>query len=275
MPQGDLALVKVADGTQRRLAGVPFKITSKTTGESHVIVTDGNGQASTAASWNAHTTDTNGGTARSGVWFGAPESDDAKGTLPYDTYIVEEQRCGANADRALIPAFDVSVYRDGVTVDLGTLTNDAPPTKTPPAPGVQTEATDADDGDHETVADDTVTIVDTVSYTGLTPGRECTLAGTLVDRETGEPVRAGGKAVTSAVAFVPDAADGTQEVPSPSTGRSSQGMRSWPSSHPGRPGGRDARRHRRRGADREPDGAAQRGDSGLEHHGLQPAADGR
>ena len=191
---------------------MPFKITSKTTGESHMIVTDGNGQASTAASWNAHTKDTNGGTADSGVWFGGSEPEDAKGALPYDDYTLEEQPSEANADRALIPAFDVSVYRDAVAVDLGTLTNDAPPTQTPPAPGVQTEATDADDGDHEAVADDSVTIVGTVSYTGPTPGKEYTLTGTLVDRENGEPVRSDGKAVTSTVAFVPDAADGTQEV---------------------------------------------------------------
>ncbi|MDY5272060.1 VaFE repeat-containing surface-anchored protein [Tractidigestivibacter sp.] len=210
--RGDLALVKVADGTQQRLAGVPFKITSKTTGESHVIVTDGNGQASTAASWNAHTKDTNGGTAGSGVWFGGSEPDDAKGALPHDDYTVEELSCEANADRTLIPTFDVSIYRDSVTVNLGTLTNDAPPSETPPAPDVQTEATDADDGDHEAVADDSVTIVDAVSYTGLTAGKEYTLAGTLVDKETGEPVRADGKVVTSTVAFVPDAADGTQEV---------------------------------------------------------------
>lgn len=184
--RGDLALVKVADGTQQRLAGVPFKITSKTTGESHVIVTDGNGQASTAASWNAHTKDTNGGTANSGVWFGASEPDDAKGALPYDTYTVEELPCEANADRTLIPAFDVSVYRDAVTVDLGTLTNDAPPAETPPVPSVQTVATDADDGDHEAAADDTVTIVDIVSYTGLTPGKEYTLTGTLGRHRTNQ-----------------------------------------------------------------------------------------
>lgn len=210
--RGDLALVKVADGTQQRLAGVPFKITSKTTGESHVIVTDGNGQASTAASWNAHTKDANGGTADSGVWFGGSEPDDAKGALPYDDYAVEEQPCATNADRTLIPAFDVSVYRDSATVNLGTLTNDALPAEAPPAPGVRTEATDADDGDHEAVADDSVTIVDTVSYTGLIPGKEYTLTGTLVDRETGEPVRSDGKVVTSTVAFVPDSSDGTQEV---------------------------------------------------------------
>ena len=77
---------------------------------------------------------------------------------------------------------------------------------------MQTETIDADDGDHEAVADDSVTIVDTVSCTGLTPGEEYTLTGTLVDKETGEPVRPDGKAVTSTVAFVPDAEDDTQEV---------------------------------------------------------------
>ena len=210
--RGDLSLVKVADGAQQRLAGVPFKMIGKTTGESHVIVTDGNGQASTAASWNAHAEDTNGGAADSGVWFGGSDPDDAKGALPYGTYTVEEQRCDANADRALIPAFDVSVYRDDVTVDLGTLTNDAPPSETPLAPAVRTEATDASDGDHSVDAKGNATIADDVTYAGLTPGREYTLTGTLVDRETGEPVRSDGKAVTSTVAFVPDAADGAQEV---------------------------------------------------------------
>lgn len=98
---GDLALVKVVDGTQQRLAGVPFKIASKTTGESHIIVTDGNGQASTASSWNAHTKDTNGDTAGSGVWFGTSEPDDAKGALTCDDYTVEELSCETNADRTI------------------------------------------------------------------------------------------------------------------------------------------------------------------------------
>lgn len=75
--RGDLKLVKVGEGDQGRMAGVPFLVTSATTGESHTIVTDANGCASTAASWNPHTADTNGGTAESGVWFGGGEPDDA------------------------------------------------------------------------------------------------------------------------------------------------------------------------------------------------------
>ncbi|KXB64151.1 collagen binding domain-containing protein, partial [Olsenella sp. DNF00959] len=145
--RGDVELVKVGEGDYSRLANVPFKITSKTTGESHVIVTDANGYASTAASWNVHTADTNGGTSGSGIWFGTSAPDDSKGALPYDTYTVEEQRCEANAGRTLIPAFDVTVYRDSVKIDLGTIED-------PAGPAVRTEATDADDGDHEAVADD-------------------------------------------------------------------------------------------------------------------------
>ena len=203
--RGDVELVKVGEGDYSRLANVPFKITSKTTGESHVIVTDANGYASTAASWNAHTTDTNGGTSGSGIWFGTSDPDDSKGALLYDTYTVEEQRCDSNAGRALIPAFDVTVYRDSVKIDLGTIED-------PAGPAVRTEATDADDGDHEAVADDIVTIVDTVSYTGLTPGKEYTLTGTLVDKETGKPVQSGGRDVTSTVAFTPDAPNGSVDV---------------------------------------------------------------
>ncbi|MGI6536549.1 MAG: hypothetical protein ACOX12_09170 [Eggerthellaceae bacterium] len=95
--------MKIADSSHQRLANVPFKITSKTTGESHVIVTDANGYASTAASWNKHTEDTNGGKEGSGVWFGSSDPDDAKGALLYDTYSIEEQRCDSNADRDAHP----------------------------------------------------------------------------------------------------------------------------------------------------------------------------
>lgn len=203
--RGDLELVKVADGTQQRLAGVPFKLTSKTTGESHVIVTDANGQALTAAAWNPRTQDTNGATARSGVCFGSSESDDAKGALPCDTYTVEEQRCDANADRTLIPAFEVSVYRDSTTVQLGILTDDE-------GPRVGTETTDASDGDHSVDAKGNATIADDVTYTGLTPGREYKLIGTLMDKETGKAVRRDGSDVTAEATFTPAAASGVATV---------------------------------------------------------------
>lgn len=69
-----------------RLAGVPFLITSLTTGEAHVAVTDENGQFNSADNWNSHQFEPNGndgalredGTvdeslldAARGIWFGA------------------------------------------------------------------------------------------------------------------------------------------------------------------------------------------------------------
>lgn len=203
--RGDLELVKVADTSLERLANVPFKVTSKTTGESHVLTTDANGYASTSSAWNKHTADTNGGTATSGVWFGSSEPDDSKGALLFDTYEIEEQRCEANADRALIPAFDVTVYKDSTTVNLGTLTDDE-------GPKIGTTATDAADGDHEAEASSKVTLNDDVTYTGLTPGKEYKLTGTLMDKETGKPVQQDGADVTAEATFTPTAASGVATV---------------------------------------------------------------
>jgi hypothetical protein len=46
--RGDVKFVKIGDGDSDRLAYVPFLITSKTTGESHIVVTDANGQVNTS-----------------------------------------------------------------------------------------------------------------------------------------------------------------------------------------------------------------------------------
>lgn len=109
--RSDLEFTKKGDDGQDRLAGVAFKLTSKTTGESHVVVTDENGYFSSASSWNKHTHETNANDwaldaegvidsskldATAGVWFGGTTPDDSKGALPYDTYLIEELRCTAN-----------------------------------------------------------------------------------------------------------------------------------------------------------------------------------
>ena len=80
--RGDLEGVKIGAGTHKRLADVPFRITSKTTGESHIVVTDDNGQFSTSSDWASHKHNTNEGkTSEDGVWFGISEPDDSKGAL--------------------------------------------------------------------------------------------------------------------------------------------------------------------------------------------------
>lgn len=191
--RGDLELVKVSDQDQNRLANIPFTITSNTTQESHTILTDQNGYASTAASWNKHTSNTNRGeTAEDGVWFGESEPDDSKGALLYDTYTVEEQRCDENEGRNLL-SFEVQVYRDSVTIDLGTLTNDKVE--------ISTSAADKESGSKMAYPDDSVTIVDTVNMEGLQKGKEYRLVGSLMDQETGDPIENKGEPVTAEKTF--------------------------------------------------------------------------
>lgn len=230
--RSDLEFTKAASDDSHSLAGVPFKITSKTTHESHVIVTDENGKASTKASWNKHTQDTNGNDwimsedaegiqgfvaklldaakvldPTCGVWFGQytygdetkiTDPDDERGALPYDEYTLEELPCDANAGYQLIKK-DFTVSRDNTfnadnTVNLGTLTDQDV--------SISTQAYDKADGDQEVVAEPDVTVVDKVSCDNLQKGTEYIINGTLMDKTTGKPyVDAAGNEVRGSVTF--------------------------------------------------------------------------
>lgn len=202
--RGDLEFVKVADGELNRLANVPFSITSKTTGESHTIVTDKNGYANTSSEWVKHSQNTNQGkSSADGIWFGTSQVDDSKGALLYDTYVIEEQRCEANESMNLLK-FEVTIYKDSVTVQLGTLTNDKIE--------IGTTALDKETGSHLSKPDEKVTIVDTVEYEGLKKGQEYKVIGTLMDKETREPIAVDGKPVTAEETFKAKKTSGTVEV---------------------------------------------------------------
>ena len=202
--RGDLELVKVSDGEQTRLSDVPFTITSVTTGESHTIVTDKNGYASTASKWNKHTQNTNRGeTSEDGVWFGSSTPDDSKGALIYDQYVIEEQRCESNKGMNLLK-FEVTVYKDSVTIDLGTLTDDLIE--------IGTTALDKETGTHMSKPEKEVTLADTVEYSGLKKGQSYKLVGTLMDAETGEAIQIEDKPVTSEKTFTAKKSSGTVEV---------------------------------------------------------------
>ena len=171
--RGDIEGVKIGAGTHKRLANVPFRITGKTTGESHIIVTDANGQFSTSSDWVSHKQNTNAGkTSEDGIWFGTSTPDDSKGALLYDTYTIEELRCDSNKGMTLIPAFDVVVSRNKVVVDLGTLTDEYEPEII-----IHTTATDKVTGGKSIVAGKSVTIVETVTLDGLTKGTKYQLKG--------------------------------------------------------------------------------------------------
>lgn len=198
--RGDLEGVKIGAGTHKRLANVPFKITSKTTGESHIVVTDKNGQFSTASDWASHKKNTNAGTSsEDGIWFGISEPDDSKGALLYDTYEIEELSCESNKGMKLIPAFEVVVSRNKVTIGLGTLTDEYEKEIT-----IHTTATDKKTGEKVIVAGKKVTIVDTVTLDGLEEGRKYQLKGWQMLKEENAELLIDGKRVESDYTFVAD-----------------------------------------------------------------------
>ena len=198
--RGDLEGVKIGAGTHKRLANVPFKITSKTTGESHIVVTDKNGQFSTASDWASHKKNTNAGTSsEDGIWFGSSEPDDSKGALLYDTYEIEELSCESNKGMKLIPAFEVVVSRNKVKIDLGTLTDEYEKEIT-----IHTTATDKITGEKVIVAGKKVTIVDTVTLDGLEEGRKYQLKGWQMLKEENAELLIDGKRVESDYTFVAD-----------------------------------------------------------------------
>ena len=198
--RGDLEGVKIGAGTHKRLANVPFKITSKTTGESHIVVTDKNGQFSTASDWASHKKNTNDGkSSEDGIWFGTSEPDDSKGALLYDTYEIEELSCESNKGMKLIPVFEVVVSRNKVTIDLGTLTDEYEKEIT-----IHTTATDKKTGEKVIVAGKQVTIVDTVTLDGLEEGRKYQLKGWQMLKEENAELLIDGKRVESDYTFVAD-----------------------------------------------------------------------
>lgn len=222
--RGDIAFNKVHGEDMTGLAGVPFKITSKTTGESHIAISDVNGVLTTEASACPHTQNTNGNDAAlnadgtvdesklstdNGLWFSGSKdaqtaADDSKGALPYDTYTIEELRCSANDSLNLVK-FEVTVSRDAYTIDRGTV--DDNPIE------IGTTATDGADGDHKLLASNQAEIVDSVSYKGLKKGTEYELQGTLMDAETGEALKGmDGKEITATAKFTPKASSGKQKV---------------------------------------------------------------
>ena len=230
--RSDFEFTKKAENGSDRLAGVPFKVTSLTTGESHIAVTDENGYFSSASSWNAHDGNTNAndwaltadGTidsarldATAGFWFGnntvldadgnattgdATKADNALGAMPFDTYSVEELRCTANEGHALVNT-TVTISRNGATIDFGTLDD--------PEPEIHTTAYDASDSDHY-IGVGTVKVSDKVEYSHLVAGKSYTVTGELRDAETGDVLKVNGKTVTVSQAFTAEKSNGSVTV---------------------------------------------------------------
>ena len=235
----DLRFMKRADGAAK-LAGIPFKLTSKTTGEWHILVTDKNGLASTEstpghphdANTNANdaqftapdgsfqmplTLDTEALDATAGIWFGlnaegaSVAADNGLGALPFDTYELEELRCPANAIFEMIrDEIVVDESDEGLVVDLGTLNNtgtDKPTIRTSAYDGLSDDLYDT-----QISADTKAVVIDRVTYSGLEPEEPYLLRGTLMDKATGEPFLVNEEEVTAELEFTPEDYNGYANV---------------------------------------------------------------
>ena len=103
-----------------------------------------------------------------------------------------------------------NLYSDGALLAVHADTKDAE--QTVYIPEIHTTAKDQTTKINHTEAKKQATIVDTVSYTNLLPGKEYTVSGTLMDKETGKAVLADGKEITASTTFTPEKSEGSVDV---------------------------------------------------------------
>lgn len=200
--RGDIRLIKRDDQTQKPLSGVIFKLTSKTTGETHLLMTDENGEINTSSEFVKHSYMTNqndsalnaDGTCDAtklvmdtGVWFGGTQDteDGAKvcdtlGALPYDTYTIQELSSPQNKGKKLI-SFDIQLTRPHYNLILGTLNNK-------PAESFISELLSTN-LNHSAYTEENTTLTDTLSFENLNVGATYIVSGYLVDKDTGNVVQ--------------------------------------------------------------------------------------
>ena len=221
--RGDLQFIKVGEGGEtnmERFANVAFKLTSETTGESHIVVTDENGEVRTTTEWNPHSLNTNGNDEitdetlwddHNGTWFGLTtegwmvDVQDELCALPFDQYTLEELRCEGNQGYELVKVSGITISRNNTVIELGTIDD-----QFEGVPEIGTTATV--DGEHTAEPAGEVTIVDTVTYKNLKMGETYKLSGILMDKSTGEPLLVGEQQVTAELEFTPTSSDGTVEL---------------------------------------------------------------
>ena len=200
--RGDIRLIKRDDQTQKPLSGVIFKLTSKTTGETHLLMTDENGEINTSSEFVKHSYMTNqndsalnaDGTCDAtklvmdtGVWFGGTQDtedgakpSDTLGALPYDTYTIQELSSPQNKGKKLI-SFDIQLTRPHYNLILGTLNNK-------PAESFISELLSTN-LNHSAYTEEKTILTDTLSFENLNVGATYIVSGYLVDKDTAEPLQ--------------------------------------------------------------------------------------
>ena len=220
--RGDLSFVKKNAETEETLAYIPFCITNNATGETHYILTDANGNFTSAT---GKTTNTNANddvlskygdkdvvpqsvidslAKDAGLWFGMgsegtmTSASDSYGSFVYGTYTITELKTEATRSMKMYTN-TFTIDTDGKVLDLGTV-NNVPM-------GIKTTLVDVN-GEHFTEATSTVTLTDHVAYKNLDMDKTYTLTGTLYVKD-GDALT---ELMTETVDFQPTEISGTQDV---------------------------------------------------------------
>ena len=220
--RGDLSFVKKNSDTGEALAYIPFCITNNATGETHYILTDANGNFTSAT---GKTTNTNANddvlskygekdvvpqsvidslAKDAGLWFGMGSegtmtaANDSYGAFVYGTYTITELKTEATRSMKMYTN-TFTIDTDGKVLDLGTV-NNVPM-------GIKTTLVDVN-GEHFTEATSTVTLTDHVAYKNLDMDKTYTLTGTLYVKD-GDALT---ELMTETVDFQPTETSGTQDV---------------------------------------------------------------
>lgn len=210
--RGDLSFLKTDYRNGSPMGHIAFLLTSKTTGEKHILVTDDNGYATTKATESLtvhekcyrplHTKDTNANDqyltnlsnssilentiCPTGVWFyGTADQDkqnpelisDERGALPYDTYTITELFSYGNKTTQMIldEDFEFNVERDGQILMYSIADM--------PTPEFQTSSRDRKLNGHYSLPEKDTVIVDTIHYQYLKYDTQYTFKGILVAKE--------------------------------------------------------------------------------------------
>lgn len=228
--RGDLKFVKKDPVNQAVIPNAVFEISSINNGyiENHIVVSNEEGIVDT--SLIAHSINTNGYDelyhaseensityAGYGTWFGVdrnnqpiPVRDDV-GALPYGTYLIQELKCDAFlfCEHTNNEKKTFSITEHGVIVLLdgtGEWNNECAEFS------LSTTATDEKDGDHYFEAGEDTVIKDVVTYCAK-KNYTFTIKGTLMDKETNQPLLINGEPVEQSVEVTPTDQDcGTTEM---------------------------------------------------------------
>ena len=220
--RGDLSFVKKNAETEETLAYIPFRITNNATGETHYILTDVNGNFTSAT---GKTTNTNANddvlskygdkdvvpqsvidslAKDAGLWFGMGSEEtmtaanDSYGAFVYGTYTITELKTEATRSMKMYTN-TFTIDTDGKVLDLGTV-NNVPM-------GIKTTLVDVN-GEHFTEPVSSITLTDHVAYKNLDTDKTYTLTGTLYIKD-GEVLT---ELMTQTVDFTPTEKNGTQDV---------------------------------------------------------------